>query len=93
MTGKFIAVLTVAVLTAIINLTAMLLTLYATGFDRVLLADGATFQMFLSVLILLVVFASFFSAVLLSITSFARSFREAQAWLIPLMLVSLGPGF
>lgn len=92
LTGKFIAVLTVAVLTAVINLVAMLLTLYATGFDRVLLADGASFQMFFSVLILLVVFASFFSAVLLSITSFARSFREAQAWLIPLMLVSLAPG-
>lgn len=92
LTGKFIAVLTVAVLTAVINLVAMVVTLYATGFDRVLLGDGATFQMFLSVLILLVVFASFFSAVLLSITSFARSFREAQAWLIPLMLASLAPG-
>jgi len=92
LTGKFIAVLTVAVLTALINLIAMLLTLYATGFDRVLLADGATLQMFCQILALLVVFASFFSAVLLSITSFARSFREAQAWLIPLMLVSLAPG-
>jgi sodium transport system permease protein len=92
LTGKFIAVVTVAVLTALINLIAMLLTLYATGFDRVLLADGATFRMFFSVLALLIVFASFFSAVLLSITSFARSFREAQAWLIPLMLVSLAPG-
>ena len=92
LTGKFIAVLTVAVLTAVINLVAMLLTLYATGFDRVLLADGATLEMFFQILVLLVVFASFFSAVLLSITSFARSFREAQAWLIPLMLVSLAPG-
>ncbi|MCX7385534.1 MAG: ABC transporter permease subunit [Planctomycetales bacterium] len=92
LTGKFIAVLTVAVLTAVINLIAMLLTLYATGFDRILLEDGATFGMFFRILALLVVFASFFSAVLLSITSFARSFREAQAWLIPLMLVSLAPG-
>ena len=92
LTGKFIAVLTVAVLTAVINLVAMLLTLYATGFDRVILADGATFRMFVQILGLLVVFASFFSAVLLSITSFARSFREAQAWLIPLMLLSLAPG-
>lgn len=92
LTGKFIAVLTVAVLTAVINLVAMLLTLYATGFDRVVLADGATLTMFFQILALLVVFASFFSAVLLSITSFARSFREAQAWLIPLMLVSLAPG-
>ncbi|MFO1002529.1 MAG: ABC transporter permease subunit, partial [Planctomycetaceae bacterium] len=92
LTGKFIAVFTVAVLTAIINLTAMILTLYGTGFDRVILGEGASIGMFLQVLSLLVVFASFFSAVLLSITSFARSFREAQAWLIPLMLVSLAPG-
>lgn len=90
--GKFIAVFTVAVLTAIINLTAMILTLYGTGFDRVILGEGASIGMFLQVLALLIVFASFFSAVLLSITSFARSFREAQAWLIPLMLISLAPG-
>jgi ABC-2 type transport system permease protein/sodium transport system permease protein len=41
---------------------------------------------------LLVLFAAFFSAVLLALTSFARSFKEAQAYLIPLMLVSLAPG-
>ena len=41
---------------------------------------------------LLVLFAAFFSAVLLCVTSFARSFKEAQAYLIPLMLVSLAPG-
>ncbi len=35
---------------------------------------------------LLVLFAAFFSAVLLCLTSFARSFKEAQAYLIPLML-------
>ena len=92
LTGKFVAVFAVAVMTAMINLTAMILTLYGTGFDRVILGDGASVGMFLQVLALLIVFASFFSAVLLSITSFARSFREAQAWLIPLMLVSLAPG-
>ncbi|MBL8811433.1 MAG: CPBP family intramembrane metalloprotease [Planctomycetaceae bacterium] len=90
--GKFAAVFLVAVLTALINLTAMMLTLYSTGFDRVLLSDGLSIVTFFQVMLLLVVFASFFSAVLLSITSFARSFREAQAWLIPLMLVSLAPG-
>src|SRR5262249_30994772 len=41
---------------------------------------------------LLVLFAAFFSAVLLILTSFARSFKEAQAYLVPLMLVSLVPG-
>lgn len=90
--GKFVAVFSVAVLTALINLTAMILTLYATGFDRVLVGENVSVMMFAQVLALLVVFASFFSAVLLSITSFARSFREAQAWLIPLMLISLAPG-
>jgi len=39
-----------------------------------------------------VLFAAFFSAVLLVFTSFARSFKEAQAYLIPLMLVSIAPG-
>ena len=41
---------------------------------------------------LLVLFAAFFSAVLLAVTSFARSFKEAQAYLIPLMLASIAPG-
>ena len=42
---------------------------------------------------LLVLFAAFFSAVLLAVTSFARSFKEAQAYLIPLMLLAMAPGF
>ncbi|MCS7045606.1 MAG: CPBP family intramembrane metalloprotease, partial [Gemmataceae bacterium] len=45
-----------------------------------------------AVVAVLLLFAAFFSAVLLCITSFARSFKEAQAYLIPLMLASLGPG-
>jgi ABC-2 type transport system permease protein/sodium transport system permease protein len=40
---------------------------------------------------LLVIFAAFFSAILLAMCSFARSFKEAQAYLIPVMLVSLAP--
>src|SRR4029079_3506697 len=41
---------------------------------------------------LLLLFAAFFSAVLLTLTSFARSFKEAQAYLIPLMMFSISPG-
>jgi ABC-2 type transport system permease protein/sodium transport system permease protein len=37
-------------------------------------------------------FAAFFSAVLLAITSCARSFKEAQAYIVPLMLLCLAPG-
>jgi sodium transport system permease protein len=92
--GKYIAVVTVAMLTAVVNLTAMTVTIATSGLGPTLFGDaGLTPGAILAVLILLVLFAAFFSAVLLTITSFARSFKEAQAYVIPLMVVALGPGF
>jgi ABC-2 type transport system permease protein/sodium transport system permease protein len=92
--AKFIAVLTVALLTAVINLLAMTVTLQSSGLATVLFGErGLTLSMVASVFALLVLFAGFFSAVLLTVTSFARSFKEAQAYLIPVVLLSLGPGF
>lgn len=89
--GKFVAVLTVALLTASMNLISMFATLFALGMEGTVLGNvGPT--MVVQVVVLMVVFAAFFSAVLLSITSVARSFKEAQAYLIPLMLISLTPG-
>lgn len=91
--AKFVAVVTVAMLTAMINLLAMLITLYSIRLDEsVFGAGGITATTFGLIVVLLFVFAGFFSAVLLSLTSFARSFKEAQAYLIPLMLVALTPG-
>lgn len=91
--AKYVAVVSVAFLTALVNLTAMTITLQATGLSRVLFGEsGLSFVRIAQILALLVLFASFFSAVLLALTSFARSFKEAQAYLIPLMLLSLGPG-
>jgi sodium transport system permease protein len=93
LSAKFIAVLTVALLTAVVNLVSMCITLISTGLGGFLFgSDGLTPVLFLKILGLLVLFASFFSAILLAITSFARSFKEAQAYLIPLMLVSMAPG-
>jgi ABC-2 type transport system permease protein/sodium transport system permease protein len=92
--AKYIAVVTVAMLTAVINLTAMTVTIASAGLGPVLFGDkGLAPQSILAVLILLALFAAFFSAVLLLITSFARSFKEAQAYLIPLMVASLAPGY
>lgn len=91
--AKYAAVITVAVLTAVVNLLAMGLTLQVTGLSQVLFGDaGVSLVRVVQILVLLVLFAAFFSAVLLALTSFARSFKEAQAYLIPLMLLSLGPG-
>jgi len=79
-------------MTALVNMTAMLATAYANGLETVLFGEGMTLFVLLEILLLLVIFAAFFSAVLLCITSFARSFKEAQAYLIPLMLISMAPG-
>jgi sodium transport system permease protein len=91
--AKYIAVVAVAMLTATVNLVMMLVTLHLNGLTReVFRQTGITVQLVLQLFFLLVLFAAFFSAVLLALTSFARSFKEAQAYLIPLMLASLVPG-
>lgn len=92
--AKYAAVVFVALLTAVINLVAMTATMLLNPFGQALLGEGAgiTALMIVELLGLLVLFALFFSAVLLTITSFARSFKEAQAYLIPVMLVAMTPG-
>jgi sodium transport system permease protein len=91
--AKYAAVMIVALLTATVNLVAMTTTIYSIGLEKLLVADGVLSPKTIGlVFALTVLFAAFFSAVLLAVTSFARSFKEAQAYLIPLMLVSLAPG-
>jgi len=90
--SKYVAVVTVAVLTALANLFACWITLSIGGLGRALLGDrGFSILTLVQILPLLVIFAAFFSAILLAMCSFARSFKEAQAYLIPVMLVSLAP--
>lgn len=90
--SKYIAVVIVALLTALVNLTAMFTTLWAGGLLSMLTgAETFPWTAVLRILGLLVLFSSFYSALLLSLTSFAKSFKEAQAYLIPVMLISLAP--
>lgn len=92
--AKYVAVVSVALLTAIVNLVAMLVTLKAGGLMRLLTGDSDAIPWFslLQIFGLLVLFSGFFAALLLCLTSFAKSFKEAQAYLIPLMLIALAPG-
>ncbi|HVT27301.1 MAG TPA: ABC transporter permease subunit, partial [Lacipirellulaceae bacterium] len=91
--AKYVAVLTVAVLTALVNLLAMTVVAHSTGLAASLFGGGGlSFGVVVTVLLLLVLFAAFFSAILLALTSYARSFKEAQAYIIPLMLLCLVPG-
>jgi sodium transport system permease protein len=91
--AKYLCVFTMAVLTALINFLTMLVTLLVSGLGAQLFSEGEfSLLVIFELLALLLLFAAFFSAVLLTLTSFARSFKEAQAYLIPLMLLSLAPG-
>jgi ABC-2 type transport system permease protein/sodium transport system permease protein len=90
--AKYVAVLTVALLTAVVNLLGMTITAHSTGLASTLFGAGMTFGTIVKVLLLLGLFAAFFSAILLALTSYARSFKEAQAYIIPLMLICLVPG-
>ena len=91
--GKFIAVFVVAILTALANLAAMIVTVYSLGLDSVIFGEtGFSAVNLVLIMILLLVLAAFFSATLLCLTSVARSFKEAQAYLIPLMMVAFAPG-
>jgi len=91
--AKYVAVLTVALLTATANLVTMTVTVVVSGLGPTLFGNaGVSPGVVAAVFGLLLLFAAFFSAVLLVLTSCARSFKEAQAYLIPLMLVSLAPG-
>ncbi len=91
--GKLVAIVSVSMLTAVVNLTGMMITVWVFGWDTMLFGEaGLTWQPVLRILGLLVLFAAFFASVLLVITSFARSFKEGQAYLIPIMMVALAPG-
>ncbi len=91
--AKYAAVVFVALMTAFVNLGAMVVTAFSTGFEELLFGAGGLSPLrLLQVLGLLAAFAAFFSAVILALTSVARSFKEAQAYLIPLMMLSITPG-
>jgi sodium transport system permease protein len=91
--AKFAAVVLVTLLTGIMNLIAMSVTLYVLQLDKALLGpNGFTLGLATKLMLALSAFALFYSALLLMLTSSARSFKEAQAYLIPLLMLSIGPG-
>ena len=91
--AKYVAVVTVTLLTGLMNLVAMGVTLFALQLDKALLGEGGfTIGLASKLFIALAAFAFFYSAVLLLLTSSAKSFKEAQAYLIPLLLISIAPG-
>ncbi|TWT42175.1 ABC-2 family transporter protein [Phycisphaerae bacterium RAS1] len=92
--GKFIVVALIGMLSAMLNLLSIGGTVYLGGLGQIL-SRGGPISIPLSalpwVLLILVPLAVMFSALLLAVSSFARSFKEAQNYIMPVMIAGLIP--
>ena len=93
--GKYLAILTVAMITIVLALTSMVLSL---KFLMPMFIKGAesqkiTLPMTTTAIILGIAFlvTGFLSALQLAISAFARSFKEAQNYITPLYLLAVLP--
>src|SRR5712691_797294 len=98
--GKFLMVLTASIATAILSITSMAVS-FGAG-KRLLLgvtrgaADAAlqitiTGKAMVSIFFVVLPLAVFFSAALLALSLFAKSFKEAQSYISPLMIIVVLP--
>jgi len=92
--GKFVVVALIGMISAGLNLLSIGGTIYLGGLGN-LLTQGNAVQIPLRalplVLLLLIPLAVMFSALLLAVCSFARSFKEAQNYVMPVMIAALIP--
>jgi sodium transport system permease protein len=94
-TGKFLTVFTASMITAILATTSMFVT-FSIGMSLLNeIAKGLTFSIqfgaVFTMLLLMVPVTMIFSAVLISIAIFARSYKEAQSYISPLMILVILP--
>lgn len=97
--GKFLAVATASIISVIVALASLYLTISKVGFGPMAQGapEGAIFDFSLEpkalfiLLIVSILLVFVFSAIMLSIAIFAKSFKEAQSYLGPLYLVVILP--
>jgi sodium transport system permease protein len=94
--GKFGATMTAGFITAMLAVISLTVTVFAPGsiFSREL-GTETTFSMdpaaYLLVFLLLIPVAAFFAAVLIAIAVNARSYKEAQSYVYPVIIISIFP--
>ena len=98
--GKFLMVLTASIATAVLAITSMAVS-FGAGKKMLLgvthgAADAAlqitiTGKAIVSIFFVVLPLAVFFSAALLALSLFAKSFKEAQSYISPLMIVVVLP--
>jgi sodium transport system permease protein len=98
--GKFLMVLTASIATAILTILSMavsfgagkkLLLAFTYGAADAALQITITAKAIVSIFIVVLPLAVFFSAALLALSLFAKSFKEAQSYISPLMIVVVLP--
>ncbi len=93
--GKFLVVTTVALMGAALNLASVSATVYFGGFESVVNApgnEGFPLAALPLILLSLVPFAILMSAIMIAVCSYARTFKEAQNYVTPVILAVLIPG-
>lgn len=98
-TGKFITVFCLAMLTGLLNLGSMtgslafqLIQLPDTGGESLVSLDHVSFVDFALILVALMPLAFFICGLMMAIAIFARDFKEAQNFVTPFYMMILVPG-
>ncbi len=92
--GKFLVVTTVAIMGAALNLGSVTATVYFGGFQKMIATTGGSlpYGKMLLILVCLIPFAVLMSAIMIAVCSYARTFKEAQNYVTPVILAVLIPG-
>ena len=94
-TGKFLTILTTSLVSTILAISSMFATMAFGIMSAGPMAENVgfdiTFQMVFVILLMMLPTACLFSALLMSISIFAKSFKEAQSYTSPLMIVVILP--
>ncbi len=96
--GKFMVVSTIAIIGAALNLASVTVTVFLGGFQQMLnmgAAEGEAgfpFWALPVVLLCLIPLAVLMSAIMIAVCSCARTFKEAQNYVLPVILAALFPG-
>jgi len=92
--GKFLVVATLGMLTAFLNVASVGATMHFSGLTRSITQQMPVeipVEVLPIVLLCMVPFSLLFAAILVAVCSFARTFKEAQSYVMPVILGALIP--
>lgn len=92
--GKFLVVATVGILTAALNVGSVAATMHFSGITRSITQEmpvEVPLDVLPIILFCMIPFSLLFAALLVAVCSFARTFKEAQSYVMPVILGALIP--